>query len=60
VAGLLICLSFDLTFYGVGKFYVAAPLKGIATDVIISAIVSAIGGAGAAWVYGMKRAVAAA
>jgi TM2 domain-containing membrane protein YozV len=60
LVGLLVCLSFDLTFYGVGKFYGAAPLKGIAADVIISAIISAIGGAAAGWVYGMKKAVAAA
>jgi hypothetical protein len=58
VAGLLICLSFDLTFYGVGNFYGASPLKGIAADAIVSAIIAAITGGAIGWVYGMKKAVA--
>ena len=58
VAGLLICLSFDLTMYGVSNFM--GTLKGIAADAIVSAVMSAVGGAVAGWVYGMKRAVATA
>jgi|SRR6185369_2983532 len=57
VAGLLVCISFDLTFYGVGKFMAADPLKGIAADAIVSAVIAAITGGVIGWVYGMKKAV---
>jgi hypothetical protein len=57
VAGLLVCIGFDLTFYGVGNFYNANPLKGIAADAIVSAIVAGITGGVIGWVYGMKKAV---
>lgn len=59
VAGLLICIGFDLTFYGVGNFYSASPLKGIAVDAIVSAALSAITGAVIGWVYGMGKKAAA-
>jgi len=58
VAGLLVCISLDLTFYGVGNFYNASPLKGIAADAIISAVIAAITGGVIGWVYGMKKATA--
>jgi hypothetical protein len=58
VAGLLVTLGLDLTFYGVTNFM--GSMKGIAADVIVSAVMAAIGGAVVGWVYGMKRAVATA
>jgi hypothetical protein len=58
VAGLLVCLGVNLTMYGVTNFM--GSMKGIAADVIVTAIITAIGGAVVGWVYGMKRAVATA
>lgn len=56
VAGLLVCLSFDFTFWAVGKFYIASPLGGIAVDAIVSAVVGAVTGGVISWVYSMKKA----
>ena len=58
VVGLLACLGFDLTMYGVST--IATSLKGIAADVAVSAVSSAIAGAVAGAVMGMGRKVAVA
>jgi hypothetical protein len=59
IVGLLVCLSFDITLYGVSNMI--ASLKGLAADVAVSAVISAIAGAGVGWVLGMsKKTVAAA
>jgi len=59
VAGLLVCLSYDLTMYGVST--TISSLKGLAADVAVSAVMSAIVGAVVGWVMGMsKKTVAAA
>jgi len=58
VVGLLMSLSFDLMMYGVGK---GMSLKGIAADVAIAAVMTAIIGSVIAYVLGMsKKTVAAA
>jgi hypothetical protein len=58
IVGLLMSLSFDLMMYGVGK---GMSLKGIAADVALAAVMTAIIGAVVAWVLGMsKKTVAAA
>jgi len=58
IVGLLMSLSFDLAMYGIGH---GMELKGIAADVALSAVLSAITGAVIAWVLGMsKKTVAAA
>src|SRR6266513_2214702 len=43
IVGLLVCLSYDLTMYGVST--TIASLKGLAADVAVSAVMSAIVGA---------------
>ena len=53
VAGLLMSLGFDLVMYGVGQGL--STLKGLAADVAISAVMSAITGAVIGWVYGMGK-----
>jgi len=59
VVGLLTCLTFDLTMYGVSTTITS--LKGLAADVALSAVISAIVGAVVGWVMGMsKKTVAAA
>jgi hypothetical protein len=59
VVGLLVCLSFDLTMYGIST--TVTSLKGLAADVAASAVISAIAGGATGWVMGMsKRTVAAA
>lgn len=59
IAGLLVCLSFDLTMYGVST--TISSLKGLAADVAVSAVIAAIVGAVVGWVMGMsKKTVAAA
>ena len=59
IVGLLVCLSYDLTMYGVST--TIASLKGLAADVAVSAVISAIVGAAVGWAMGMsKKTVAAA
>ena len=59
VVGLLVCLSFDLTMYGVTT--TVTSLKGLAADVAVSAVMSAIAGAVIGVILGMgKKAVAVA
>ena|SRR5438046_10649436 len=59
IVGLLVCLSYDLTMYGVSTSI--ASLKGLAADVAISAVITAIVGAVVGMVMGMsKKTVAAA
>jgi hypothetical protein len=59
IVGLLVCLSYDLTMYGVSTTIVS--LKGLAADVAVSAVMAAIVGAVVGWVMGMsKKTVAAA
>ncbi len=59
ILGLLVCLSFDLTMYGVST--TVTSLKGLAADVAASAVISAVAGAVVGWVLGMsKKTVAAA
>jgi hypothetical protein len=59
IVGLLVCLSYDLTMYGVST--TIASLKGLAADVAISAVISAIVGGAVGWAMGMsKKTVAAA
>jgi hypothetical protein len=59
VVGLLVCLGFDLTMYGVST--TISSLKGLAADVAASAVISAIAGGAIGWVMGMsKKTVAAA
>lgn len=57
VVGLLVCLSFDLTMYGVSTTLIS--LKGIAADVAVSAVSAAIAGAIAGAVMGMGKKAAA-
>jgi len=59
IVGLLICLGYDLTIYGVST--TIASLKGLAADVAASAVISAVAGGAVGWVLGMsKKTVAAA
>jgi hypothetical protein len=59
IVGLLVCLSFDLTMYGVST--TVTSLKGLAADVAVSAVMSAIAGAVIGVVLGMgKKTVAVA
>jgi hypothetical protein len=59
IVGLLVCLSYDLTMYGVSTTIVS--LKGLAADVAVSAVMGAIVGGVVGWVMGMsKKTVAAA
>jgi hypothetical protein len=59
IVGLLVCLSYDLTMYGVSTTIVS--LKGLAADVAVSAVMAAIVGGVVGWVMGMsKKTVAAA
>ena len=59
IVGLLVCLGFDLTMYGIST--TVASLKGLAADVAASAVISAIAGGVVGWVMGMsKKTVAAA
>ncbi|HEV8284418.1 MAG TPA: hypothetical protein VGQ09_08910 [Chitinophagaceae bacterium] len=59
IVGLLVCLSFDLTMYGIST--IITSLKGLAADVAAFAVMSAITGAAVGWVMGMsKKTVAAA
>jgi len=58
IVGLLMALSFDLAMYAIGK---GMALRGIAADVALSAVLTAITGSVIAWVLGMsKKTVAAA
>src|SRR5678815_1184609 len=52
VVGLLVCLGFDLTMYGVST--TISSLKGLAADVAASAVISAIAGGAIGWVMGMS------
>ncbi len=59
IVGLLVCLSYDLTMYGISTSI--ASLKGLAADVAVSAVITAIAGGAVGWVMGMsKKTVAAA
>jgi hypothetical protein len=59
IVGLLVCLSFDLTMYGVST--TVTSLKGLAADVAVSAVISAIAGATVGGILGSgKRTVAVA
>jgi hypothetical protein len=53
VVGLLVCLGFDLTMYGVST--TVSSLKGLAADVAASAVISAIAGGAIGWVMGMSK-----
>ena len=53
VVGLLMVLSFDLIMYATGQGM--KDFKPIAVDVAVSAVISAIAGAGVAWAYGMGK-----
>jgi hypothetical protein len=59
IVGLLVCLSYDLTLYGISTTITS--LKGLAADVAASAVIGAVAGGAVGWVMGMsKKTVAAA
>lgn len=55
IVGLLMGLSFDLIMYGLGQ---GISKKGIAADVAVGAVMSAIAGAVIAWILGSGKKVA--
>jgi hypothetical protein len=58
IVGLLVCLSYDLTIYGVSTSITS--LKGLAADVAASALMGAVVGGVVGWVMGMSKKTVAA